>query len=257
MYCSSCGKEISDDSVFCCYCGKKQDKDFYNENRSISTAERTAFERKSLNAEVANDDIVKNAAVVKKPTVNISETTRRSQNSAQSKTSAFNENLNSQNNKQSIPQPSATAVRNSAEPENKSHGCLIAFVVLLVIGLVLFGVIKYVINEKAGNSDGNLKLLSRSAYNSDITIDSQLDISSLGQKIVLTPQTDIKDLEVKVVIYDKNNSQLYSTVKQLGNVTEGVQVSFTISITDLGFSASIKGEKMSVSVVGGTVSYFA
>lgn len=254
MYCSSCGKEISDDSVFCCYCGKKQDKDFYNENCSINTAERTSFERKSLNAEVTNDDIVKNAVVVKKTAVNVSDVTRQSQNSAQSKTSVYNP----QNNKQSISQSSAATIGgNSAESEKKSHGCLIAFVVLLIIGLMLFGVIKYVFNEKAGNSDGNLKLLSRSAYNSDITIDSQLDISSLGQKIVLTPQTDIKDLEVKVVIYDKNNSQLYSTVKQLGNVTEGVQVSFTISITDLGLSTSIKGDKMSVSVVGGTVSYFA
>ncbi|MFR9099056.1 MAG: zinc-ribbon domain-containing protein [Anaerostipes hadrus] len=39
MYCTKCGKQISDDSQFCCYCGARQTP-IVNNNTPINTANK-------------------------------------------------------------------------------------------------------------------------------------------------------------------------------------------------------------------------
>ena len=39
MYCTKCGKQISDDSQFCCYCGARQIP-IANNNAPINTANK-------------------------------------------------------------------------------------------------------------------------------------------------------------------------------------------------------------------------
>lgn len=107
------------------------------------------------------------------------------------------------------------------------------------------------------NTDGNTKLLSRSARASDITVNTELDMSSFGAKFVITPNNDIKNLSLKVRLLDSDKSVLYTTTKSLGNVTEGVQVSFTISIFELSLSIVWNTSYTSWQVAGGTVSYFS
>lgn len=149
--------------------------------------------------------------------------------------------------------------------ENKSHGCLIAFIIIIVvIAAVGFGIYKLIETNSSnttgstnGNTDGNTKLFSRSANNNDITMETDVDWSSFGTKVKIRPQTDIKDLDVMVILTDKNKETLYTTTKALGNVKEGVEVSFSLSITEIGLSATLKCEYVTVRVVGGTVSYFA
>ncbi len=145
--------------------------------------------------------------------------------------------------------------------EKKSHGCLIAFIVIIAIiaglGFGIYKLIEVNASKAMGNTDGNTKLLSRSANNNDIICDSTLDLSSFGAKFIITPQTDIENLSVKVTLTDKNKKALYTTTKSLGNVKEGISVNFSLSIMDIGLSASLKGEYVSISVVGGTVSYFS
>lgn len=97
------------------------------------------------------------------------------------------------------------------------------------------------------------KLFRRDATLNDVTINSEMDLSSLGIKYCIIPQKDIEGLQITVKLYDDDKNYLSSITKTLGNVKEGIQVSFSISIFETGFSASYT----SASVSGGSVSYFS
>lgn len=107
------------------------------------------------------------------------------------------------------------------------------------------------------NTDGNTKILSRSARNSDVIVVSDLDLSSFGAKYTITPQTDINQLVITITFLDSNKNALISIQKPLGNVKEGVQVNFSVSLFDLGLSVIWNIEYESWTITGGTVSYFA
>lgn len=101
------------------------------------------------------------------------------------------------------------------------------------------------------------KLFTRDANSGDIVVDSELDFSSLGAKFVITPQRDIDGLKIEINFLDKNKETLYTKKKTLGNVTKGVQVSFSISLFDLDITTVFKTEYTSISVTAGTVSWFS
>ena len=157
-----------------------------------------------------------------------------------------------------------------SENSNKksSHGFLKFILVVLIIGACIFGIVKFVQYQQSkqivdgngttqGNTDGNKHLFKRSANNSDISVNSDLNLSSLGIKYVILPQTDIDGLVVTVNLLDKNKNIIDSVVKSLGNVKQGVQVNFSISLLELGVSTAWNTKYESIVVTGGTVSYFA
>ncbi|MCD8372492.1 MAG: hypothetical protein LUD27_04230 [Clostridia bacterium] len=140
----------------------------------------------------------------------------------------------------------------------KSHGFLKFIVVVLVMfAVVLIGAKLIDYGTSTTNTDGNSKLLSRSARNSDVEISYELALSSLGVKFTVMPQVDISGLEITVNILDENKKNLSTIEKTIGNVKEGVQANFTVSLVDLGLSVALKTEYASWSVTGGTVSYLA
>ena len=158
------------------------------------------------------------------------------------------------------------------EPSGKKHhGFLKFLIVLLIIGVIIFGLIKCIeytgsVNSdisqgnsdtSQGNSDGSIHLLSRSARNSDIIVDSNLDLSSFGAKYTVMPQTDIDNLEITIRFLDEDRNVLTTFEKTLGDVKESVQVSFSISLFDMSLSVALNTRYESWSVTGGTVSYFA
>lgn len=151
------------------------------------------------------------------------------------------------------------------EPNRKkSHGFLKFLIVVLIIGAIVFGLVKCIeyhssVNSitSQGNSDGNTHLLSRSARNSDISVDSDLNLSSFGAKYIIMPKTDIDDLEITVNFLDENNNVLTSFEQTLGDVKESVQVSFSISLFDVSLTVALKTRYETWTVTGGTVSYFA
>ena len=155
----------------------------------------------------------------------------------------------------------------SATPQKKSHGFLIFLVVVVILGACIFGIVKFVQYQQSeydngqgtiqGNHDGDRRLFKRSATSNDISVDSDLDLTSFGGKYTVLPRTDIDGLELTINFLDNNRSVLQSVVKSLGNVKEGVQVSFSISLFDLGVSVAWNTKYESVVVTGGTVSYFA
>lgn len=136
--------------------------------------------------------------------------------------------------------------------------------VIAIIGGIAFGVVKFIEHKQTensitsqGNSDGDTKLLSRSARNSDIKVVSDLDLSSLGAKYTITPQTDISNLSITISFLDSNKKVLTSIEKPLDNVKESVQVSFSISLIDLSLSVAWNTQYESWTVTDGTVSYFS
>lgn len=148
--------------------------------------------------------------------------------------------------------------------EKKSHGFRNFLIVLLIIGLLIFGAVKLIEYKQTenpitaqGNSDGSTKLLCRSARISDIQVESELDLVAFGGKYIVTPKTDISGLEVTISFLDNNKKVLTSVKKSLGNVKEGIQTSFSISLFDLSFSVAINTKYDSLTVTGGTVSYFS
>ena len=152
--------------------------------------------------------------------------------------------------------------------KKKSHGFLKFLIVIFIVGACIFGVVKFVQSQQAnqvvdghgttqGNTDGNTHLFKRSANINDITYDYDLDLMSLGEKITILPQTDIDGLVITINFLDSNKKILTSISKSLGNVKKGVQVSFSISLMDLGLSVALNTQYNSIAVTGGTVSYFS
>lgn len=153
----------------------------------------------------------------------------------------------------------------------KHYGFLKFLIALLIIGVAVFVLYECIqcvssgnsdtpqgsTNTSQGNSDDGPHLFRRSAENSDVIVDSDLDLSAFGAKYTVTPQTDIDNLEITIRFLDEDRNVLTTFEQTLGNVREGVQVSFSISLFDLGLSVALKTEYESWSVTGGTVSYFA
>ena len=164
-------------------------------------------------------------------------------------------------------QKAETNAVSSVTPQKKSHGFLIFLIVAVILGVCIFGIVKFVQYQQTeyddgrgtiqGNHDGDRQLFKRSASSNDISVDSDLDLTSFGGKYTVLPQTDIDGLELTIHFLDSNRSVLQSVVKSLGNVKKGVQVSFSISLFDLGVSVAWNTKYESIVVTGGTVSYFA
>ena len=153
--------------------------------------------------------------------------------------------------------------KESETADKKSHGFLKFLIVLFIIGAIIFAFVKCSeykstvnSNTSQGNSDGTTHLLKRSARNSDISVESDLDLSSFGAKYTIMPETDIDDLEITVSFLDENKNVLTSFEKSPGDVKESVQVNFSISLFDMSLTVALKTKYETWTVTGGTVSYF-
>ncbi len=154
--------------------------------------------------------------------------------------------------------------KNQTAEGKKSHGCLTALIVLIIFGVIVcFGYV-YIQNQlnpndslNPTNQGSSNKLFSRSATTNDILIDYDLDIASFGMKVTVNPQSDINNLELTIKFLDSNEKVLSTKVKALGNVKKGVQVNFSISIGEMGWSVAWNTKYTLVTVTGGTVSYFS
>lgn len=109
--------------------------------------------------------------------------------------------------------------------------------------------------SNSDNTDGNTKLLSRSANNNDIYIDISQEFS-LSINYVLKPNVDIDGLEITFTYYDKNQAVLTTKVKSVGNVKKGVEYTVSVSLTEFSLIQLLKFKTVSTNVTGGTVSYF-
>lgn len=135
---------------------------------------------------------------------------------------------------------------------------------LIIIALIIFAIIKYngyqaTINTytSQGNPDGNFKLLSRSATMKDISVSSDLDLLSFGVKYTITPKKDIDDLKVTVILLDGNKHVIKLIEKYIGDTKSFQEINFSLSLSDYEISNMFVIEYESISITGGTVSYFS
>ena len=150
--------------------------------------------------------------------------------------------------------------------KDSKKGCLTVFIIfmIMIIGLLFFTETVSLKNCNGNSTNTNKnnsnydtpQLFTRDARNSDITISSETNISALAVDIIILPNIDIEDLEIKIVHYDKNGNVLLTQYKQIGNVKEGIQVKTQVELLDFSFTDMFKVDKTSISVIGGTVSYF-
>ncbi|MDE6441886.1 MAG: hypothetical protein K2L12_03920 [Clostridia bacterium] len=142
-----------------------------------------------------------------------------------------------------------------AVPQNK-HGFLKFLIVILIIGIFIFSIVKFVdCLNNPHNSDGGTKLLSRSASNSDIKLEQSVEatIMNLKDSYIVIPNCDIQNLQITFTYYNSSGNALSSVTKDIGSVVENSSYTITIDHT---ISEIISIEKYSYSVTGGTVSYF-
>ena len=157
----------------------------------------------------------------------------------------------------------------------KSHGFLTFIIVIIILGVAIFGLIKFIscINSNSnsshshtsssssgsnyGSSNSTPQLFSRSANNGDISVQYSENISTLSDEFKIKPNVDIKNLSLTFDFYDKNLNLIKTISRSVGNVTEGLEFTVTISITEFSFTEIFKISRVSTSVTGGTVSYFS
>ena len=152
--------------------------------------------------------------------------------------------------------------------QKKRHPILKFLFIILIVFFCIFAIVKFMDYQNSkqkidgngttqGNHSGDKQLLRRSANINDITYSLDLDLSSFGEKCTITPNVDIEGLEITLNFLDKNKNFLDSITKPLGNVKEGVQVNFSVSLFDMNMSVAWNTKYASIVVTGGTVSYFS
>ena len=155
-----------------------------------------------------------------------------------------------------------------AEEEQKksSAGCIAAITIVLIISAVLSLIIVLVVipalqgrgvTETTVNTDGAGKLFSRSANNGDIELETSSRIFPLSYEIIITPNTDIKNLQFTFVFIDENDNEVVTRNYILGNVTKGVNYSISYGLSEISVTQMSKIAGVKARVIGGTVSYFA
>lgn len=158
-----------------------------------------------------------------------------------------------------------------SENDNKeSRGQLKGFVIFFLVATLLIGAFICVVflsdasssatgsaSNGATPSNGYHFEVGRKASNSDILFDCDIDLSSFGAKYTVTPQTDINNLVIELGFFDGNKNELSTQEKTIGNVKKGVQVSFSISLTEMSFSTVWNTKYISCRVVSGRVPIFS
>ena len=145
-------------------------------------------------------------------------------------------------------------------------GCIIWIIVTSIIISIITVVIAGITNDNKRNEQTNNstndyennepQLFTRNANNNDIQIKYETNYSALAVDIIILPNTNIENLEIKIVHCDKNNNVLLTQYKTIGNVTKGIQVKTQMKLLDFSLSDMFKVNSTSITVSNGTVSYF-
>lgn len=166
------------------------------------------------------------------------------------------------------PNTQTTTTNIASKNSSSTFNVLFKFFIFVVIAFFIFaGVMKCVkefddkgnsINSTSTSSNKNpiQQLITRDANNNDIEFETETNYKKLGVDVKIHPNCDIEDLVIKIEILDGNEKVIERIRKNIGNVKEGVELTRTVSITDISFFDTLKSRYFRVIVVGGTVSYF-
>lgn len=145
--------------------------------------------------------------------------------------------------------------------KNLSRGLIKAFVVVIIIGAIIFGIVKAVnCANSPNNPDGNFSFKSRSARNTDISVTcndfSIEEILSLSMVFTVVPNQDIEDLEITIYFCDSSETELTSKTQRIGNLNKNQTCDASFSLTEFTLTQLYKIKAWRYEVTGGTVNYF-
>lgn len=222
MFCKKCGSQIADDSDFCSKCGAKQNEQ--SETKQYVTIEIPQYKQKycsNCGAKVYDNEII------------------------------------CRNCNEIIEE---TDIKPLKVTKPKKSGCFVALLILAAIIITIILLINTVANYKRdgnykndNNTNSGINILKRNATINDLEISENIDLKELSYMLYITAKSDIKDLELTLNFYDKNDDLLKSKTITLGDLKEGEQIKRNIPITD--FPNIFKLDKVSIMVSDGTVSY--
>ncbi len=155
-----------------------------------------------------------------------------------------------------INQNAKQKITQQPEKSNNGCGCLIT---LLIIAIIIGTIIGIIIQEKDTDTpkgeNTETAFMSRSAQNSDINAETELNLSKLGTDVIITPEVDIQNLKIRLDFYTSDNQFVKSIEKYIGDVKENTKESTTVSISSFSLSETLKIAKAKIEVIGGTVYY--
>ena len=222
MFCKKCGTQIDDDSDFCSKCGAKQNEK--GEAKQYVTIEIPQHKQKYCSN--CGEKVYDNEVICRNCNEIIEE----------------------------------TDIKPLKVTKPQRSGCFIFLFVIAAIIITIILVINSVENYKQdgsyknnNNTNSSINILKRDATVNDIEISENIDLQELSYTLYITAKSDIKNLELTLNFYDKNNDLLKSKTITLGDLKEGEQVKRNIPITD--FPNIFKLDKVSITVSNGTVSY--
>lgn len=134
-------------------------------------------------------------------------------------------------------------------------GCL-AVLFIAIVAFLMFALTFNTADNGGGDSGLLNKMISRDATNKDVIVTREMNLSALGVDLVITPNTDIKNLRLEMTFYDTEGKVLDVQTVVVGNVKEGVQVRKAISVANISLLDIGRIDMVSINVVGGTVYYF-
>lgn len=159
---------------------------------------------------------------------------------------------------------------NEDNKQSNNKGCtcaiIISIIIILLIAISLIIVFTLDESEEKKESDDNSSnnntiientphLFTRNANNNDISLNRYKE-SLLEIQYTFIPKVDIKNLQLTIRIKDEDNNVINTQVKNLGNVIEGNQYFFSLSLTELSISGYFDANYISITTTGGTVSFF-
>lgn len=128
----------------------------------------------------------------------------------------------------------------------------ISVIIILVLTLIGFAAFKELDKSSENNINSPFK---RSVKIDDIQLNTEFDFFNMGYKFNIVPQVDIDGLKLRIIFLDKNSKLVERFDKYVGNLKEGLQVSFMVSFSSM--DNFMKVHSCQVNILEGEVSYFA
>lgn len=145
--------------------------------------------------------------------------------------------------------------------KKEEKGCLwwlcLIIVVPCIITLVIIPIIWGITHNEKNDDKPSIntpQITSRDANSNDIEIDTEMNWLSGKMDLLITPNTNINNLIVKIEYYDENDKLLFYVKESVGNVKKGTQITKKIGLSEYEEYLS-EIDWVGVRVINGNVPY--
>lgn len=142
------------------------------------------------------------------------------------------------------------------EKRSCCSGCLIKLLVtLLVLAALALGGFNVFQRVAIKTNKSSPNLFERKATIKDISVSESYSFP-VSVKLIITPSSDIEDLEIQINYLDSSGNVLQTQFEKIGDVENGKQYKITVSITDMSTSTALKLNSCVYTVSRGLIDLF-